>query len=187
MIIPNLSASTYTPKADDVLLFDTNILIYLFYPVMNSFSTQTYQSLYAKALKNKSTLILPAIQLSEFINRCIRFQFNLYKDSQPDGSSIDFKQGYRGTDDYRDSMTGILDIVKTDIFPNFTLINDQFNTVNPDEILRYGFSYDFNDAFLVQIANQNNASIVTHDYDFGNYKTSCPIITDHQLLLAFNN
>lgn len=186
--MPNLSASVYVPNANDVLLFDTNILIYLFYPVMNnSFSTKTYQAFYAKALKNKSTLILPAIQLSEFINRCIRFQFNLYKDSQPDGDSIDFKQVYRGTEDYRDSMNSILDIVRTDLFENFTLIDDQFNSIDPDSILKYGFSYDFNDAFLVEIANHYNASIVTHDYDFGNYKTAKPLITDHHLLQAFNN
>lgn len=169
-------------------MFDTNILIYLFYPVMNSsFSTKTYQSLYAKVLKNKSTLILPAVQLSEFINRCIRLQFKLYKENQSGGNTMDFKQDYRGTDDYRDSMNTILDIVKNDIFPNFTLIDDKFNSIDPDTILKYGFSYDFNDAFLVQIANQNNAYIVTHDYDFCNYKTKQPIISDHRLLIAFNN
>lgn len=184
--MPNLSASSYAPKANDVFLFDTNILIYLFYPVRNTFSTETYWSLYKKALKSKSTLILPAIQLSEFVNRCIRFQFNLYKNDQ-DKDNFDFKQDYRGTEDYRESMNSILDIVKNDILPNFTPIDDNFCSMEPDEILKYGFSYDFNDALLVQIANHNRAFIVTHDYDFGNYKTAQPLITNHRLLQTFNN
>lgn len=184
--MPNLSASSYTPKASDIFLFDTNILIYLFYPVMNPAPTETYWTLYKKALKSKSTLVLPAIQLSEFVNRCIRFQFSLYKNEQ-DNSDFDFKKDYRGTEDYRDSMNSILDIIKNDILPNFTPIDDNFHSMEFDKILKYGFSYDFNDALLVQIANHNHAFIVTHDYDFGNYKTVQPLITDHRLLQTFNN
>ncbi len=182
----NLHASLYVPKEEDIFLFDTNILIYIFYPVMNSFSTKTYVTLYTQALKNKCTLVLPAIQLSEFINRCIRFQFELYRDTQDKNAIIDFKKDYRSTDDYRESMNSILDIVKNDIFPNFTLVDDQFCSIDSDSILKYGFSYDFNDAFLVQIANQNDAYIVTHDADFGNYHTKLPIITDNRLLALFN-
>lgn len=184
--MPNLSAASYQPQNDDVFLFDTNILIYLFYPVMNTFPTETYLSLYAKALKSKSTLLLPAIQLSEFINRCIRFQFSLYQKNSPGNTALDFKHDYRGTQDYQDSMDSILDIIKNDIFPNFKLIDDGFHSMDSNSLLKYGFSYDFNDAFLVQIANNNNASIVTHDCDFGNYKTTRPIITNHRLLLSFN-
>lgn len=184
--MPNLAVASYQPQRDDVFLFDTNILIYLFYPVMNTFPTQAYLSLYQKALKAKSTLLLPAIQLSEFINRCIRFQFSLYQQNCSSSEVLDFKHDYRGTQDYQDSMNGILDIIKNDIFPDFKLIDDDFHAMNPDSLLKYGFSYDFNDAFLVQIANNNNASIVTHDYDFGNYKTVRPIITDHRLLISFS-
>ena len=90
----NLHASLYVPKEEDIFLFDTNILIYIFYPVMNSFSTKTYVTLYTQALKNKCTLVLPAIQLSEFINRCIRFQFELYRDTQDKNAIIDFKKDY---------------------------------------------------------------------------------------------
>ena len=120
----NLHASLYVPKEEDIFLFDTNILIYIFYPVMNSFSTKTYVTLYTQALKNKCTLVLPAIQLSEFINRCIRFQFELYRDTQDKNAIIDFKK--------------------------------------------------------------DDAYIVTHDADFGNYHTKLPIITDNRLLALFN-
>lgn len=57
--------------------------------------------------------------------------------------------------------------------------------MKPDSLLIYGFSYDFNDALLVEIANKHNALIITHDSDFGNYRTRQKIITNNSILLNF--
>lgn len=180
--------SKYVPTNQDVFLFDTNILIHLFYPVMSSHSDMgSYVRFFQKALNAKSSLILTAIQLSEFINRCIRFQFDLYKNSlDTNQGSFNFKQDYRGTEDYRECMNAILDIVKNDILSSFSLVNDRFESINPNSLLLYGFSYDFNDALLVQIAEQHNASIVTHDRDFANYATKQKIISSNPMLLMFS-
>lgn len=179
-----ISLSNFSPSSKDIFLFDTNILIHLFYPTMSTAYMVKYESLYADVLKQKSSLLLPAIQLSEFINRCIRFQFDLYK--KINSESLDFKKDYRNTNDYHESMEGILNIVKQDILPHFTSIDDKFESMKPDSLLLYGFSYDFNDALLVQIAEQYNAAIVTHDSDFANYPTSKHIITDNRQLLMFS-
>ena len=47
-------------------------------------------------------------------------------------------------------------------------------------------SYDFNDALLVQIAENENATIVTHDSDFANYTTRVDIVTANNVLLKFS-
>lgn len=145
-----------------------------------------YEELYATILSQKACLLLPAIQISEFINRCIRFQYELYKKSNFPTEDYDFKSDYRESDDYRESMNSILDIVTHDILPFFTVIDDNFSSMQQDKIYRYGFSYDFNDALLVQIAEMQKASIVTHDADFGNYPSKIDFITSNKRLLMFS-
>lgn len=180
-----ISVSSFVPNSDNRLILDTNILIYLFYPTTSQPFMTDYENLYAKILKNKSILLLPAIQISEFINRCIRFQYSLYKNNLPSGNNFDFKKDYRDTEDYRIHMNSILDIIKNEILPNFVVVNDDFDTMQQDKIYIYGFSYDFNDALLVQIAETQNASIVTHDADFANYESRINYITSNSKLLMF--
>lgn len=180
------SLSSYEPTPQDIFLLDTNLLIHLFYPTMRKSYMKSYETFFAKALTRHSKLILPAIQLSEFINRCIRFQFGLYRENLPQNMrDIDFKKDYRSTQDYHDSMTGILDIVKNDILKTFHPVDDHFSDIDTSLVLLYGFSYDFNDALLVQIADYYKAAIVTHDSDFANYTTKQPVITNNQTLLMF--
>lgn len=186
MILAKIDVKKYQPTKESVVLLDTNILINLFYPIMASSYMDAYEKLYAELLKKKSKLLLPAIQVSEFINRCIRFQYNLYKENNNLGSSYDFKKEYRNTDDYRNYMNTILDIVKDDILPLFNIVNDNFSTMEQEKIYVYGFSYDFNDALLVQIAKSNHAAIVTHDSDFANYDKKIDYISSNSKLLMFS-
>lgn len=181
-----IHASSFQPKPEHIILLDTNILINLFYPIMSSGYMADYEQLYAKIVSKKSKLLLPAIQVSEFINRCIRFQYNLYKEDNELGSDFDFKRDYRGTEDYKLAMNGILDIIKNDILPVFAVVDDKFDEMEQSSIYVYGFSYDFNDALLVQIAKKNEAVIITHDADFGNYDAKIDYITSNRALLMFS-
>lgn len=83
-------------------------------------------------------------------------------------------------------METILDIVRNDILSSFKIINDNFESIKQEKIFIYGFSYDFNDALLVQIAENEDAVIVTHDSDFANYTTKTDIITANKTLLKFS-
>ena len=185
-ILAKLNVNGYQPTSKDIFLLDTNILINLFYPIMSSGYMSDYEKLYSRILSKKSKLLLPAIQVSEFINRCIRFQFGLYKTNNTCAEDFDFKKDYRETEDYKKAMEGILDIVKNDILTVFTVIDDNFSKMNQDSIYVYGFSYDFNDALLVQIAKANEAIVVTHDADFGNYREKIDYVTSNKALLMFS-
>lgn len=83
-------------------------------------------------------------------------------------------------------MNAILDIITNDIIPFFTIVNDEFKSMNFDTLFIYGFSYDFNDAILVQIAEHYKANIVTHDVDFANYQSSITLISANSKLLKFS-
>lgn len=183
--MPKMSITKCSPSPNDIFLLDTNILIHLFYPTLSNTYMKEYENWYGRSIRNNSKFILPAVQLSEFVNRCIRFQFDLYAGKEC-SNSFDFKRDYRGTDDYRNCMNAILDIINQDILKNFQPVDDCFNSIDLKNLLCYGFSYDFNDALLVQIAEKHHASIVTHDVDFANYKTTQLILTDNKKLLMFS-
>lgn len=179
--------STFTPQKNQIFILDTNVLIKLFYPMLKTApeARKPYEELYRKILLADSTLLISSIQISEFINRCIRFQFGLWKGTQ--NENVDFKKDYRETEDYRTSMNAILDIVKLDITPHSTYISDNFNHMDPTNLYQYGFSYDFNDSLLAEIARLNNAILVTDDRDFANYSSHIPIVTGNKTLLMFHN
>lgn len=176
---------TFTPKKTDIITLDSNILIKLLYPAMCESDISPYEALYSRILSIKPKLLISSIQISEFINRCIRFQFELYRKANKD-IDIEFKRHYRGTEDYRNSMNAILDIIATDIVPNFEFINDNFQNMDSNIIFQYGFSYDFNDSILLEIARQNNAILITDDKDFANYTSSVQIVTNNRTLLMFS-
>lgn len=177
-----ISLDSFRPKSTDKVLLDTNILIKLFYPLDFESSSDKYEELFGSLIKEKSCLLISSVQVSEFINRCIRIQFKLYQEAIGD-SKLDFKKDYRSTKDYREKMNAILDIAKTDLSKKFIFIDDGFGQMPHQNIFIYGFSYDFNDALLMEIARQNNAILVTDDVDYANYKTDVQIVTSNKFLL----
>lgn len=177
-----IKAAEYSPTENDTLIMDTNILIKILYPINYKDTFRVYEEIYSKALENNSKLLISSIQISEFINTCIRLQFNLYRN----GQNMDFKKEYRDTDDYRDNMKAILEIIEHDILDNFTVIDDNFTAMKQDALFVYGFSYDFNDAFLAELTRINNAQLITDDADFANYSSKINMITANSKLLMFS-
>lgn len=175
--------STYAPKSEDIFIFDTNVLIKIFYSTLGTHNTVPYINFYGKILKSKSKLLLSSIQLSEFVNRCIRFQFDLYKQSHPDIEN--FKEDYRPTADYQTCMDAIISIIENDIFSSFTRINDNFELLSEKALLMHEFSYDFNDAIIAEISRFQNAFLVTDDRDYVNYLNNLNIVTNNRALLMF--
>lgn len=173
---------SFNPKCTDKILLDTNILINLFYPLNFEIVSNKYETLYNNIIKNKSCLLITSIQISEFINKCIRIQHKFYQTTIND-STLEFKRAYRSTSDYYEKMNDILDIIKIDIMPNFKFIDDGFSQMNSKYIFRYGFSYDFNDSLLVEIARKQKAILVTNDADYANYGSDLHIVTDNKFLL----
>lgn len=182
---PKHLIQNYSPDKDSILTFDTNILINLFHAVDYNGVYDKYGKLYEKAKKIGSTLIISSIQISEFVNRCIRLQFDLYKKDKGT-PELDFKKDYRNTDDYRDNMNSILDTIKCEIIPNFKFMNDAFDTMQTENIFLFGFSYDFNDAFIFEFSRHYGAILVTHDGDYANYGSKVEMVTNNKNLIRFS-
>ena len=168
-----IATNEFQPQKGDVILLDTNILIRLF-TAYNIGMPNNYDKLWGKISNGKTKLILSSIQISEFINRCIRIEYDLYK--RENDSKLDYKSGYRSTQAYKESMNDILSIISEDIQKNFSFVDDCFSKMKAEDIFIQGFSYDFNDALIVEIAKQYNAVLVTDDSDYANYKMPNQII-----------
>lgn len=151
---------------------------------MPSKETVPYEELYKNIIKSKAEIIISSVQISEFVNRCIRFQYQLW--TKDNGVDLDFKTGYRETDDYRNSMNAILEIIKSDILSVSSCLDDGFSKMNPDTLYQFGFSYDFNDSLVAEIARLNGAILITDDKDFANYSSNIQIVTANKGLLLFH-
>jgi predicted nucleic acid-binding protein len=177
--------STFVPKKDNTFLFDTNVLIKIFYPALGAKNSAPYIKLYQSIRSSKATLLISSIQISEFVNRCIRFQFDLYKKSHPEVTQ--FKEHYRETDDYTDYMNAILEIIENDILNNFIKTNDNFENMSNEKLFMHSFSYDFNDAIIAEISRMRKSILVTDDSDYINYLGGIDIVTNNKSLLLFSN
>lgn len=173
----------YAPGKNDKIVLDTNILIKLFAPFGMVKEVEKYTNLLIRIQKSHAELLISSIQLSEFINRCIRFQYEIYRKNNEVGDSFEFKKDYRNTSDYKESMNTILDIVKHDIIPRFSMVDDRFSEMREEDIFTYLFAYDFNDALIVEFANLYEADLVTDDSDFLNYQIKARLVTSNKVLL----
>ena len=97
----NYSISSFTPKASDIFILDTNILIKMYYPLeYNARQSLDYEKLIGKIKKCKASILITSVQISEFINRCIRIQYGIYKQNNS-LDNLDYKTDYRSTQDYK--------------------------------------------------------------------------------------
>jgi predicted nucleic acid-binding protein len=170
------------PKKEDIFIFDTNILIDLFYPMSPEKNVADITNLYNRIIKQHATIILTSVQVSEFINRCIRFQYELYKKDHVDCE--DYKKDYRITEDYKQCMDVILDIIRSEWEKNFNFVDDKFGELNKSNLFEHEFAYDFNDALIVEIARKNNAILVTNDKDYVSYKLAITIVSGNGFILS---
>lgn len=170
----------YKPEDSHKIIIDTNILIKEFWPLAAA-TDNKYTAVWEKIRDSKATLLLTSTQISEFINRCLRIQFEIYQKAQ--GVTLSYKRDYRETTDYKETMAAVLEIIKADILPRFTCISDRFDELNQKNLFSEGYSYDFNDAILAEIAKKEKAFILTDDGDFSNFAKKLNIITGNPLLL----
>lgn len=169
---------------DCSFLLDTNVLIKVFYPAMVDTKSKAYVDFYQKLIQKKKTIYITGIQVSEFVNRCIRFQFDLYRNDHP--QIQDFKRDYRDTDDYQDSMDAIMEIV-SDILTQFVQLSDNFQKIPKDALLKKVYSYDFNDAMIAMMCKNSASVLVTDDKDYINFVSDISMVTNNPQLLLFRS
>ena len=159
----------YDPKSSDIFFFDNNIWMYLFCPLANY--NKNKQKCYSAFLQNvttsRSTIFISSMVLSEFCNRNLRMDFNLWKD-ETSTPNADFKKDYVGTGRYMETVEEIkMNINK--IMKFCDKASDNFNAIEIENVLLHFTHIDFNDSYYIELAKLDKWKIVTDDSDFSKY------------------
>jgi hypothetical protein len=179
--------SAVTLNSKDKILFDCNILMYLFYTYggYSSKLVNTYQSLFKNAVSKNCGMYIPSMEISEFINTYVRAEYKRYlRSNQLSMAKFDFKHDYRMTDDYCDTINEIKNIINRQILSLFYKLDDEFSQIDITNIYYAPKQFDFNDRYYFKLAEKHSLSIITNDADFCYPNENVRIITANNQLLA---
>ncbi len=163
----------YKVKSDDIFFFDCNVWVFLFASIAGS--NKRKQEVYSKLLKEintaKATIFTSSLVISEFVNVCLRLEFNLWKDQHGNISNLNFKKDFRPTSEFQDAYAATKEQV-SNILSLSERWPDDFNSIDISKILNSPTT-DFNDAYYMHLCTRkpmNKAKIVTDDHDIINNK-----------------
>ena len=163
--------TSFAPKGTDEFLFDTNIWFFLHGPIGNYSKPKqtTYSAFYQQIIIRKLPIWITTLVLSEFCNRWLRIEFEVWKQPQAN-SKLDFKRDFVGTESYKETVKDIIAAVNT-ILKSTSRNTDDFNAVDLNNILTNFSAIDFNDSYLIELSRKKGWKIVTDDKDFSRAAT----------------
>ncbi|KFL33149.1 MULTISPECIES: PIN domain-containing protein [unclassified Sulfurospirillum] len=157
----------YKINAQDQVFIDTNILIFLFSPSFVSskqYQVEKYSAIFEKLVEKHCKLYINATVISEFINRCMRLDFD--RNFNIDGKK-NFKRDYRPSPQYKRTLEIVLKEMKKFLqFANH--VNDDFAQFNFIEMLSKHNQSDFNDLIIADTVQKKNFKLLSDDNDFKN-------------------
>lgn len=168
--MPNciIKIEEYSIKTGDVFFFDNNIWMYLLCPLGNF--NEKKQKAYSKFLnyiqQRKNHIYVNALVLSEFSNRYIKLDYDIIRKSpEKAGLFNDYKRDFVGSKEYQSSVASIK-IQLRNILKISQRCNDEFNSLNIDNILDVFTGIGFNDSYYAHYAKYKNLIIISDDSDF---------------------
>ena len=181
-----IDIKSYQPQKDDIFFFDTNIWMYLYCPMgdYKKHIRQLYSNFFKKVVARKSSILIASFVLSEFFNAYTRLEFNVLKNKEPE-TYQDFKKDFRNSEHYKSTVLAIKNVVQHNILKVAQRIDDKFHHLNVDELFTDIELSDFNDKYIVFLANDEEMKVVTNDSDFHTMNLKTAILTaNKQLLLS---
>ena len=177
-----LDALNYPYSHTDKVVVDANVLVSLFSGLEPPGSTpvRKYSQVLKLITRARTQMILDVLVLSEFVNSCVRKQYQLALESG--GVWRSFKS-YRQSADFPAVAAATAHAAKQ-IVKLASPIDHEFTSCPLDQILTDfapGKS-DLNDQFLVEVAKREGAFLLTNDTDFTT--GGITVLTTHPKLLA---
>lgn len=156
----------FDPKGSHTYLIDTNVLVYLFSPISSyDEKKQDIAGRFLEACRRVgSTLITTSGILSEFFHVNLRFYYEAWCKSQGSSAKLHPKKDYRPTDHYKESIQSIQAKMKS-ILKICHKVDDNFSSIDIDQLVASCLHAEFNDCYLIQLANDNDWYIVSNDAD----------------------
>ncbi len=153
---------------NEKIFIDTNILIFLFSPsFINSeqWMINKYSQIFATIVSNKNKLYINSLVVSEFINLCLRIDFN--KNFNTDGRK-NYKKDYRNSVEYRTTFNIVRNELKK-ILRLTSIIDDNLSSIDIISEFNKYQQLDFNDFVIANTVIKNDFKLLSDDNDFDNY------------------
>jgi len=157
----------YKIDSRDKVFIDTNILIFLFSPsFVNShrYQVDKYSAVFSLLVENKCVLYINSHVISEFINRCLRIDFDNNFNSE---KNKNYKKDYRNSAEYLKTIQIVLKQLKK-FLKLAKHINDDFESFDITNAYNTTKESDFNDLIIADTVRSNNLKLFSDDRDFQN-------------------
>ncbi|MFA4906662.1 MAG: PIN domain-containing protein [archaeon] len=162
------------------VFFDTNVLIYIFWPTGMRPRIAEYSSAFRRLLNMKIDLCLDITVLSELINRILRLEHEKYlKENSLQKDQFGFKQ-FRNTPECFSSTEVLYLLVQNRILRRFVVVGKSFSNADIPALFIKGM--DFNDQIIISTCLENNCILLTNDADYLN--APIDILSSNPKLLA---
>jgi predicted nucleic acid-binding protein len=162
------------------VFFDTNIIIYIFWPTGSLRWEREYSSIFSKLLKQNNKIATDFIVVSEVINRAMRTEYEKYlQDNNFTKQYVPYKK-FRDSQDGQNTLKDIYQIINAKILNNFHIIGKAFESHHIEQFLLVDL-LDFSDKGIASLCRDNNCVLFTNDRDF--MHTDIEILTSNPVLL----
>ncbi|MDY5795490.1 MAG: PIN domain-containing protein [Fusobacterium gastrosuis] len=152
------------------VVFDTNVLVDLFYPgnINNRTSNEItkLQDIYQDCLENNKNIVIIVPIISEFYNLAVNVALKNYKKSNNINSFLN-KKMYRNTQSFKNANMGIISIIDN-FSTQFNIKNFNFDYLKIEDKNKKLENLDFTDLIISDFCEKENACLVTLDKDFKN-------------------
>ena len=170
--------SNYTVGPTENFFFDTNIWMFIFAPLAGAKRNKqdAYSRFLSEVASRGATIWINSQVIAEYINRCLRMQFDVWKETTKRYTS-NYKHDFRSTEDYKSTLQD----VKAQVGAILKITNkcpDDFHIVDIDAIISsMGDSLDYGDAIIVDLCKRKSYKLVTDDGDMTKISFSFDVIT----------
>lgn len=171
------SITTYDFTADDELLLDTNIWLFVYGPQKpKSEKATAYSQSLARILTAHSRIYIDVLIVSEFINTYARLKWRIM--GEPCGNFKQFRKGQ----DFKPIARGIAADIRR-VLSLCGRVENGFETLDIGSLInKYADGdSDFNDQVIITLCRKRGLKLVTDDGDFCGQGIS--VITANQRLL----
>lgn len=147
------------------IFFDTNVLIYLFWPSGSYNWESIYSRAFGQLLRQQNELVVDFIVISEVINRSHRLEYEKHlTENNIRRNQLPFKQ-YRDSAEGQSALSDIHLIIETSILNRFTIIGKSFTKEEIQSFLTLE-PLDFNDYGIMLTCKENDCILLTNDKDY---------------------
>lgn len=155
---------------EKLVLFDTNVLIDLFFPGninnRSSIDISKLQNIYQDCLENGKEIAIIIPIISEFYNLAFNKALKQYKVNNGIHCFLDRKT-YRNTQNFKTSNTGIISIIDN-FSSQFEIKKIDFDYLRIPDKNKKLEQLDFTDLIISDFCEKENACLITLDKDFKN-------------------